>query len=96
MSLNLSIISQKSDVPTKIIKQNAELFTDFIHSALNEATQSGNFPYCLKWADVTPMFKKELRSQVDNYRPISILPNVSKLLEKPLFEQMPAFLIKYF
>ena len=29
--------SQNGDVPTKIIKENAELFTDFIHSALNEA-----------------------------------------------------------
>ena len=29
-----------------------------------------------KWADVTPIFKKGLRSQGDNYRPVSILPNV--------------------
>ena len=36
--------------------------------------------------------KKGLRSQVDNYRPVSILPNVSKLFERPLFEQMSSFL----
>ena len=87
-SLDRSKTSQNGNVPTKIIKENAELFTDFIHSALNEAIQIGNFPSCLKWADVTPIFKKGLRSQVDNYKPVSTLPNVSKLFERPLFEQM--------
>ena len=47
-SLDISKTSQNGDVPTKIIKENAELFTDFIHSAVNEAIQSGNFPSCLK------------------------------------------------
>ena len=36
--------------------------------------------------------KKGLRSQVDNYRPVSILLNVSKLFERLLFEQMSSFL----
>ena len=90
-SLDRSKTSQNGNVPNKIMEENAELFTDFIHSALNEATQSGNFPSCLKWADVTPIFKKGLRSQVDNYGPVSIFPNVSKLFERPLFEQMSLF-----
>ena len=75
----------------KIVKENAELFTDFIHVALNQAIQFGNFPSCLKWAAVTPILKKGSRSHVDNHRPVCILPNVSKLFEKPLFEQMPLF-----
>ena len=94
-SLDRSKTSQNGDAPTKVLKENAELFTDFIHSALNEAIQSGNFPSCLKWADVT-IFKKGLRSQVDNHKPVSILPFVSKLFERPLFEQSLYFLIKYF
>ena len=85
-SLGRSKTSQNGDVLTKILKENAELFTDFIHSALNEVIQSGNFPSCQKWADVT-ILKKGLRSQIDNYRPVSILPYVSKLVERPLFEQ---------
>ena len=56
--LGRSKTSQNSGVPTKIIKENAELFTNFIHSGLNEAIQSGNFPSCLKWADVTHIFEK--------------------------------------
>ena len=52
----MSKTSRNSNVPTKIIKENAELFTDFIHSALNKAIQSGKFPSCLKSTDVTPIF----------------------------------------
>ena len=95
-SLDRSKTSQHGDVPTKAIKENAELFTDFIHSALNEAIQSGNFPSCLKWAEVTPIFKKGLRSQVDNYRTVSILPNVSKLFERTLTEKMSLFFDQIF
>ena len=95
-SLDISKTSQNGDVPIKIIKENVELFTNFIHSALNEAIQSENFPSCLKWADVTPIFKKGLRSQVDNYRLVSILPNVSTLFERPLFEQMSLFFDQIF
>ena len=54
-SLDKFKTSQNGDVLTKIIKKNTELFTDFIHSALNKAIQSGNFPSYLKWADVTPI-----------------------------------------
>ena len=55
-SLYISKTSQNSDVPTKIVKENAEFLTNFTHSALNEAIQSGSFPFSLKWADVTPIF----------------------------------------
>ena len=84
--LDISKTSRNSNAPTRIIKKNAELFTDFIHSAIKEASQSGNFPSCLKWAGVTPIFKKGFKCQVEIYRTVSILPNVSKLFEKPLLE----------
>lgn len=72
----------------KLTSQKTILFTDFIHSVSNEATQSGNCPSCFKWNDVTPILKISSRSQVENYRPVSILPNLSKLFERLLFEKM--------
>ena len=53
-SISISKTSKNNDLPTKII-ENVKLFTDFIYSALIEATQSRDFPSCLKWADVTPI-----------------------------------------
>ena len=44
-----------------------------------------------KLADVTPIFKKGSKTLKDNYRPISILPNVSKIFERPIFKQISAF-----
>ena len=54
--LDLSTTSQNGDVLTKVIKENALLLTDSIHSALNEAIHSGNFSSCLKWLDITLIF----------------------------------------
>ena len=55
-SLDISKTSQNSDIPTKIIKENAEFSTDFIHWELNKAIELENFAFNLKWADVTPIF----------------------------------------
>ena len=65
-SLDISKTSRNGDVPTKIIKENAELFTDFIHLVLSETVISRNFPSCLKWTDLSPIFKKVLRSPMDH------------------------------
>ena len=91
-ALKLNKASQEQDVPTKTVKENDELFADFIHSAYNDSIiQSNIFPSCFKNAGVTPVFKKGLKSKVDNYRPVSILPNISKLFERPLFDQISSF-----
>ena len=41
-----------------------------------------NFPENLKLADVTPIFKKKDKTFVENYRPASVLPTVSKIFER--------------
>ena len=46
------------------------------------------FPSEWKTAKVIPLFKKGQRYLLDNYRPISILPVVSKLMERILYDQM--------
>ena len=55
---------------------------------------SDKFPAEWKVARVTPIFKKGQRSMLDNYRPISILPVVSKLMERILYDQMFDYLKK--
>ena len=91
MNLNTSKSCQQSDIPTKIITENSELFADFLLSAFNNTIQEGNFPAVLKNADVTPIFKQGSRHVKGNYRPISILSNISKIFERPLFDQISCF-----
>ena len=48
-ALKLNKACQEQDVPTKIVKENDELFADFIHSPYNDSIiQSNIFPSCLK------------------------------------------------
>ena len=49
---------------------------------------TGLFPNKLKLAKVVPLFKKGDDKIVDNYRPLSLLPSISKLFEKIVFNQL--------
>ena len=50
------------------------------------------FPSCLKTTDITPIYKKRKRDMKDNYRPVNILPVLSKLYERYMFKQISEFL----
>ena len=55
----------------------------------------GEIPDDRKYACVVPVFKKCKAKDMDNYRPISILPTVSKLLERVVHTQLCDYLSKY-
>ena len=70
--LNSSKAGQSTDMPTKIIKKNSDIFADFIVTSFNQSVANSIFPSSLKNADITPVFKKGDRNLKDNYRPVSI------------------------
>ena len=45
-------------------------------------------PVSLKQADIKPIYKKDSRNENENYGPVSILPNLSKIYERYLYTQM--------
>ena len=49
------------------------------------------FPEILKHADITPLYKKGKKDIKGNYRPVSILPNLSKIFEKYMLEEVSPF-----
>ena len=49
---------------------------------------TGIFPDSFKKSKITPLFKKGDQSLLLNYRPISLLPTISKVFERILFDQM--------
>ena len=55
---------------------------------INSCIRSGRFPFCLKLAKITPLHKKGATDDPQNYRPISILPVFSKVVEKVLCSQL--------
>ena len=87
--LKINKASQHSDIHTKIIKSN--LFSDFLYVSINSSVNSSLFPSCLKTADITPIYKKGKKDLKDSYRPVSILPVLSKLYERSMFKQISEF-----
>ena len=79
LNLDSSKACQESDLPTKIIKANSDIFTEVIHKEPSRGLEVGNFPCTMKLANVTPVYKKGSRSEKSNYRPVSILPNIKSL-----------------
>ena len=86
--LDISKASQLLNIPTKIIKQNADVFSEFFFVSINHSINNSTFPEQLKWADVKPVFKKNSRTDKENYRPVRILPNISKIYERCLYTQL--------
>ena len=55
---------------------------------INQTLTSGIFPDTLKIAKIIPLFKKGDKTLLENYRPISILPAISKIFERIMFNQI--------
>ena len=85
--LDIKKVTQESDISSRIINENSELFGEYLLSSFNDAIDKCYFPTALKQAYITPVFKTGERYSKDNYRHISILTNVSKIFEKCVFRQ---------
>ena len=86
-NLDTSKATQQVDIPTKIIKDNKDLFSCFISASINNAVNKGVFPNELKQVDIKPIYKKESRNKKENYRPINILSNLSKIVARCIYYQ---------
>ena len=53
---------------------------------------AGVFPYLPKTSKVVPVFKKDSKLDYNNYRPISLLSNIEKILEKLMYKRLYTFL----
>ena len=92
--LGASKATQKNDIPTKIIQNISDIFPKLFQAKLNNTIETSTFPEQLKYADVKPVFKRDSGTDKKNYRPTSILPNISKIYEQ-LEECFQAVLSKY-
>ena len=92
--LNPKKACQESDIPVKIIKENLDIVSNFVYNNFNNSLFSSNFPSYLKNANITPISKKKYRVNVENYLPVSILFNLSKVNGKCMYLQIYEYLDK--
>ena len=90
--LNSSKACPKDTIPPNIIKDNIDILSyKFLHD-YNNLIDSATFPINLKNADITPAHKKDDRTKKQNYRPVSILPAISKIYERLLYDQINIYM----
>ena len=92
-NLNGSKGTGLDNMPAKFIKDSAESIKGPITYIINLSIKSEQVPNEMKKARVTPLIKKTNRFEVGNYRPVSILSTVSKILEKSINTQLTEYLV---
>ena len=81
-------------IPAKLIKPAAGPLSHQLTKVFNQCVDNNEFPSDAKLADVVPVHKKNDNLNIMNYRPVSILSSMSKVLEKLILRQMTPFLRK--
>ena len=84
------------NIPIKILKLAATQSAPILTKCFNSLIINCSFPDELKWADIIPIHKKDCTTDKENYRPISLLPIISKVFEKILQKQINDFMDKRF
>ena len=84
------------NIPSDRLKEVSEVSAPCLTNIWNsEIINQHTFPDNLKIADVTPVYKKDDRNLAKNYRPVSVLPTVSKIFERQLLIQTTAYIDKF-
>ena len=91
-NLNNSTAYPKNNIPPNIIKENYDIFTLKLLNDFNHAITYSIYPDNFKNADITPAHKGSDNTDKSNYRPVSILPSISKIYERLLYSQINAYM----
>ncbi len=84
------------NLPAKLLKYATEQLAPYLSELINKCIDSSIFPSNLKRADIVPIFKKTDRLNKTFYRPVSILPVISKLFERVIEKQLSLFFEHFF
>ena len=83
--------ARAGEVPVNTLKNSEICFFGFAN-CINEAVRNNQFPDSLKLFDITTVYKKLDPSNKANYRPVSVLPLLSKVFEKVIYDQLYEYL----
>ena len=79
-------------IPSKFVRDSASIIACPLTHIINLSLVQGVVPDDLKSARVVPLFKKNDKTEVGNYRPVSILCILSKIFERVVYDQVDLYL----
>ena len=91
ISLDPGKACMKDDIPAKLYLGTNDIICGPLSGTFNESKNSNTYPKPLKTADVTPIPKDQNKDMKSKYRPVSLIPLLSKVFEKVMFEQISDF-----
>ena len=80
------------NIPCKLLKIAADVVAPSLTCIFNQSLLTGIYPSDWKLAKVTPIFKTGSKTDLNNYRPISVIPAVAKIFEKIIYDQLYNYL----
>ena len=92
--LSVSKSTGTDNISAKFLKDGADVITTPITYIVNLSIRMSTVPKPFKTARVVPLFKKGDRNMEGNYRPVSILPVVSKIVERVIYDQLMKYRIR--
>ena len=92
MNLPAKNSSGCDEISNNLLKKlSASLLTP-LEKIFNKSLTEGVFPELMKLADISPLYKSKLDNEANNYRPISLLMTISKVLEKIVYQRTYCFM----
>ena len=89
--LNIKKATGYDGISPKILKLSMPCIVEPITFFINKCIDVSIFPDKLKTAQVRPLFKKNNILEKGNYRPVSVLPTISKFVDRAIFDQLTDF-----
>ena len=77
-----------NDIPSKMLIVTNKISSVYLSKIYNYFQADQRFPDSLKNADVIPIHKKDEKTNEENYRPVSLLPTISKLFERDMCNKL--------
>ena len=81
------------NIPNKVLKDSAHLIAPVLMDIFNLSISTNIFPEDLKVLKVVPVNKSGERENLNNYRPIAVLPTIVRVFEKLLYGQLYSYLM---
>ena len=94
LKLDVTKANLQGDIPSKMLIKTYDIISNHLSGYYNKAKNEQQYPSSLKQADVMPIHKKGDKTLAKNYRPVSLIPVVSKLFEKNMYKEIIDFIDK--